>query len=1414
MQRVSHEESRLQTLMDSIRSEVEKNMANGLADLAAKSIRAFISQRMDDPAYQLLAFLYLLLGRILVQSEGARSAYDPLHFAQNHATDPLLKAEAMFRITCVHLGGDALVARENAKRASERTIRQLLPSLDDAFCAIYPDLAGLRNMLHDRLLSIEAQSAARQQAELQAQAKGRQRKREQDESIEALAAVRQREAAEAAFSRSADLASLKWSNALQQEEDDMRTAKTITEQGGSALHVSASLGRLDDVILLLKEGADPAERDHKGDTPLHLACRARRLDVVRVLLDVSPWVAVNQNGKTPIDDGLRIGTSKDGEPVLSDDDTSVYVQDVIQKVLEDDEKAEISRRWACQRTLGAQCPALDKLMNLIGLRRVKEEALLLYDQVSIDLRRPIDARTTTTQAMNFIFLGNPGTGKTTVSRLLAQMLQELGLRESTSTFVETSGQELLDKGAAEFSKTLTAAPPGVLFIDEINQLDPINNQVGRSITNSILLAAENSRSRLSIIVAGYASEVNEKWLASNDGLRSRFPYIVHFDDFTENELRDIFIDIVRTKGWRIQPTAKPLGVPDEQPFVDIPMVAARRLARGASLRGFANARSARIMVEASMRRADQRLKKTLQVGGVRGSDLSSHALTTLTRPDILGRPINEQESSIMKELFAMTGLADVKKNVSALVQLCSDNFAREERGERPFDMSLHRVFLGNPGTGKTSIAKIYGKILKELGYLSDGEVIVKGASAFMGQYVGSTGAAVNRILNEARGKVLVIDEAYAFCTNRGDGGMGGTLNFGTEAIDTLVERIQPGGYEDMAVILCGYESEMRTMFRDMNPGLESRFQLSKAFIFADYTKDELVDIMLFQAQKRDMSVSKELAVKAVSEVLEKLRRRPNFGNARAVSTLLDTAIERQSARFRADPGQQAGRYFTDIDFFEPPKGMGAAYDTLRGLLNTEHIIGRFQRLEKSIRVLKANGRSDTSSLLSNWSFVGPPGTGKTTVGRALAELYHGLGLLASPLCIECKATELIGAYIGQTAPRVRKKMDDALGGVLFIDEAYGLDSTRSTFAQDAQEALLANMTDPKYQGKLVVVLAGYESHIQALMMGNPGMYRRFPERLEFSPWDATACTNLVQHCLSREGIDLPIGLTSSVMTGFEDLQRREGWGNAGDAVTVARKIQEASHQRCDEQGNVTGPLLLEDVSTAFSDLKKRRLNGTDVSRERYSQLPAATVAQTTAESPVQCASEGPGESAPAALGPAVATSPDPEQQADVTENDSPPTTQAALSSDPDIVASLDDAVARLGYDAYRVRDIAASAVFPLELLELVARIAGSSVSRVHPLLVAQCPAVLQNATVAIWQQEEEARLKQQEEERIARAEENERARLRMLADAERAKRVGAYICGVCGRQGCPVRPIWREGVISGPLYNGDNGPAVTAPPPE
>jgi len=359
--------------------------------------------------------------------------------------------------------------------------------------------------------------------------------------------------------------------------------------------------------------------------------------------------------------------------------------------------------------------AMDELMSMTGLAEIKKRAMGIVKEVLLKRDRPASVKAET--SMNMLFTGNPGCGKTSVARLLANAMSELGFR-SKNTLIETSAQDILKlkDPMGEFQDMLEQAKGGTLFIDEAYRFTPAKAGQQPNPSNQILdfllqaVDTPDIRETTTVILAGYRDEI-EGLLAYNVGFASRFPLELKFDDFNEKQLRQIFVKMVKDRGMVLE-RKKDCGVA-------VSGVVAQRIHQGSGQKGFGNARAVRNELEQIIGRQSDRIG-TLKL---RKLPVSVEDYKTLKALDAVGARPNFSDCQPMKTLNAMVGLSAVKDEFRKLLLMAQQNYDREMRGEKPERISLHRVFYGNPGTGKTTVAKVYGELLKELGLLSKGDFL-------------------------------------------------------------------------------------------------------------------------------------------------------------------------------------------------------------------------------------------------------------------------------------------------------------------------------------------------------------------------------------------------------------------------------------------------------------------------------------------------------------------------------------------------------------------------------------------------------------------------------------------------------------------------------------------------------------------
>ena len=560
---------------------------------------------------------------------------------------------------------------------------------------------------------------------------------------------------------------------------------------------------------------------------------------------------------------------------------------------------------------------------------------------------------------------------------------------------------------------------------------------------------------------------------------------------------------------------------------------------------------------------------------------------------------------VMSKMDELIGLSSIKKQVRDHAMYIQFLQLRKEKGILEDDeIDVHSVFIGNPGTGKTTVAKMMGQLYKKMGLLSKGHVHEVDRVDLVGEYIGQTAPKVKEAIEQARGGVLFIDEAYSLARTNDD-----SKDFGREVIEILVKEMS-NGPGDMAIIVAGYPKEMNH-FLDSNPGLKSRFKFY--YEFADYLPQELSQIADYAAEEMKVvlsSESKEIIDKIITESYRDRDR--SFGNARFVYDLIEKAkinlglrimnmpdpekmdVAEMSLIEKQDLDTILGHAIRDLPHIPVDHQLLAeSMKELNNMIGIENIKKQINELVELVSYYRESGKDVLNSFFLHTVFVGNPGTGKTTVARILTKIYKALGILERGHMVETDRHGLVAGFVGQTALKTAEKIEEAMGGVLFIDEAYALTalghSAHGDFGSEAIQTILKRMED--HRGKFFIFAAGYPDNMEQFLKANPGLSSRFDKILRFDDYNVDELLEIALLMISEAGFTININAKQYLKKylGFIFNLRDKYFGNARtvrniiDTVLKNQNLRLASTEKKSRSKKAIHTIRLEDLATLKMD---------------------------------------------------------------------------------------------------------------------------------------------------------------------------------------------------------------------------------------
>lgn len=542
-------------------------------------------------------------------------------------------------------------------------------------------------------------------------------------------------------------------------------------------------------------------------------------------------------------------------------------------------------------------------------------------------------------------------------------------------------------------------------------------------------------------------------------------------------------------------------------------------------------------------------------------------------------------SDIWDELDGLEGLSAFKSELRQIGAQVTHRRALIEQGAVPAPPDLNLVLLGNPGTGKTTGARLYGRLLKSLGILPAGHVVETGRADLVGAHIGETARRVKSAFEAAKGGILFIDEAYSLARDSKD-------MYGIEAIDTITHLTEQMRGQ-VAVIVAGYTGPM-WKFLEANQGLRSRFR--DPIVFPDISPAGLLAVIEKRAQAEGLRLG-EGTVEALENRLNAIPRGEGFGNAREARKLLSVVRERLAVRFTADPDHTEPDLILAEDV--PSSGPGQvdekrfrqalhALDQLVGIDSVKSAIASRANQARLAHMVKDQGFTPPLVHPGHLVFLGNPGTGKTTVAKYLGELFASIGLLTSGHVVTRNRESLVGQYVGQTAPKVRAAVGEALDGVLFIDEAYALvtGGSPNDFGAEALATLIEAMET--HRDRLTVVLAGYKDEMANLLTANPGLKGRISDIIEFEDYSVDELRLIAHSVATSMRYSLSEDAAAVVAERVYESRKQPGYANGRDVRTLVEKAWSNVANRIVGAGSTMGPDWVAQIEAGDVPLVKAK----------------------------------------------------------------------------------------------------------------------------------------------------------------------------------------------------------------------------------
>ena len=777
----------------------------------------------------------------------------------------------------------------------------------------------------------------------------------------------------------------------------------------------------------------------------------------------------------------------------------------------------------------------DELDEIIGLDQKKDQ-IREFVTTLLALMKQRGKSVLNTLNSNILITGPTGSGKTKFQSTISDYFVDKGVVKNEERWGYSSlTVDRLDLG----EKTLE-----MFTLDDADMLLPSDGSddllgsplhyVFANMRNSLNLTDE----KLIVIMSG--GPALEAFVERNPDIKKLFARHIKLEELTPTEVADI------CEGILLENFKLPLTQEAYDKLVRVISYERRNSEKFANSH-LAASKANDIVMKATLRCKGKTPKEALP------EDLDGKEYVPKTLEEVLG------------EFDKFVGVDEIKNTMTGIVD--SIKSFQKLHPDETYELKDHYLFLGNPGTGKTTMARVFADALSAMGILASGQLIEVAPKDLRGQYVGHTGPMVDAAFDKAMGGILFIDEAYNMWNGSDD-------QFGNEAVTVMLKNMEDRKGK-LVVILAGYPREMDYFIENANPGLSSRF--NETIDFRDYKGPELTEIARRMIKSQGYTLD-EKADKMIDKFFEKMyvSRKKDFGNARDVRNVVDKAIKAQNSRVQKalkeggfDKSQEFVITMADINGNEKQAKtvdeVIASMDDLIGMSHIKEEIRKLANVAMVNRMRMERGLGSAALQPVNIILTGNPGTGKTTIAKRLGEVLHAAGVLPTDKVIEHEAKTILSSYVNESGKNMDKAVNEAMGGVLFIDEAYNFlpqPGSMNNTGNEALDALMTRMENDK--GKFVVVIAGYKNRMEDLIRrGNPGLMSRFNKNFHIDDYDAEALFEIFMINVKKRKFNLTPEAEKALKEYIENMVSNKGanFGNAREVVNLLNEVVELQGNR-------------------------------------------------------------------------------------------------------------------------------------------------------------------------------------------------------------------------------------------------------------